>query len=112
MSAIATAVAVRYIPPQLDGEEREFLATCSPATCTLQPSPSPLFTTLRHISIRGRRYEDKVAFCACADLQLYENCGYGYTTCNEHGLTLINSLKRDLGNGSGRAVSAKAVRHG
>lgn len=62
--------------------------------------PRP-YSTLRNIIFSGQRYQDKVASCACATLELYKFGDEAYTRCAEHGVQAIGMLRRDV---------AKAVR--
>lgn len=57
--------------------------------------PRP-YSTLRNIVFNGTRYSDKVASCACKEIELYkfgEDC---YTRCAEHGVQEIGMLRRDV----------------
>lgn len=57
--------------------------------------PRP-YSTLRNIVFNGTRYGDKVASCACSQIELYKFGDEAYTRCQTHGVQSIGLLRRDV----------------
>lgn len=105
---------VVVLPASLDAEAREFLGLCAEARVTVR-SHAPHFSDLVNITVLGVRYEDKVAACDCDELRLFKFADNAYTVCAKHGFQAAGYFRRDLARrdlANGKAVSAKAVRHG
>lgn len=100
--AVKSKPAVLVVhPANLDAESADFIAGCEKAHVTVRPAAAGMFSDLVSITLMQHRYDDKVAKCACTDLDLYLFADCGYTVCQAHGLQDIGHLRR---------VIAKAVR--
>lgn len=66
---------------------------------TYRAGTRPIHSDLAGIVILGARYDDTVAACACADIELFKFGDEGYTRCARHGVLCIGFLRRQIVNG-------------
>lgn len=85
-----------YTPPPDDMAAFDKARNVTVETHGDSKSQRPLFSTLRNIIFSGQRYADKVASCACKDIELYKFGEDGYTRCAAHGVQAIGMLRRDV----------------
>lgn len=103
MANLATALldtdtAIQYDPAQ---DITSLYDRASHVTVrTYRAGTRPIYSDLTSIIINGARYADKVAACACADLELFKLGDTGYTRCTLHGVLSIGYLRRELTKGA------------